>query len=133
MECVPAYIYDDVENWSMSDFADVRNGSFLKAINEVILRGEQHIYNCELCTAHGFICEYCNDKQVIFPWQTKVNIFVQFAVAYLDSCLYKYGLTSPFRVQVKRCSTCGSCAHLKCWRNQCSKCQRMGKLTKEPK
>lgn len=74
-ECIPAYIYDDTDNWSMNDFIDVRNGTFTKAINEMIERGEQHVYNCELCTAHGFICEYCADKQVIFPWQSRVSIF----------------------------------------------------------
>lgn len=46
--CIPAYIYDDVDNWTMSDFIDVRNGTFLKIINEMILKGEQHVYNCEV-------------------------------------------------------------------------------------
>lgn len=76
-ECVPAYIYDDTDNWSMNDFIDVRNGTFLRAINEIIERGEHHVYNCELCTAHGFLCEYCTDKQVIFPWQSRVSANVQ--------------------------------------------------------
>lgn len=73
-DCIPAYIYDDTDNWSMNDFIDVRNGTFTKAINEIIRRGEQHVHNCELCMAHGFICEYCTDKQVIFPWQSRVSI-----------------------------------------------------------
>lgn len=59
----------------MNDFIDVRHGTFLKAINEIIGRGEQHVYNCDLCTAHGFLCEYCTDKQVIFPWQSRVSAF----------------------------------------------------------
>ncbi|XP_031628160.1 run domain Beclin-1-interacting and cysteine-rich domain-containing protein [Contarinia nasturtii] len=102
-DSVPSYIYDDHDNWSMNDFVNVRNGSFASKINSIILKGEEHVFNCELCTAHGFICEYCADKQVIFPWQLKVT----------------------------RCVKCGSCSHTSCSKDhQCLKCQRLEKRKK---
>lgn len=95
----PAYIIDDVDTWSMNDFVSVRNGSFSRDIHEIITTSERHVFDCELCTARGFLCEYCPQKQVIFPWQSKVI----------------------------RCEKCGACAHSSCWNPDmdCSKCQRL--------
>lgn len=33
-------------------------------------------------------------------------------------------------MQVIRCKKCGSCSHNDCWKNKCSKCQRLEKLKK---
>lgn len=97
-KCPPYYV-DDVDVWSVNDFIAVRNGAFVKDIQRYITVGEQHVYNCELCTNRAFLCEYCDMKQVIFPWQNKVI----------------------------RCNDCGACAHNSCWKANtiCSKCQRM--------
>lgn len=42
------YVYDDVDNWSMNDFVNVRNGTFVVKINSIILKGEEHVFNCEV-------------------------------------------------------------------------------------
>lgn len=99
----PEHIVEDVDNWSMSDFVAVRNGNFSKDIQELIHIYEEHIFDCELCTARGFLCEYCPTKQVIFPWQTKVM----------------------------RCDKCGACSHSSCWKADCYKCQRLEQRKKD--
>lgn len=101
----PAYIIDEVDTWSMGDFLAVRNGSFSRDIHEIISVSERHVFDCELCTARGFLCEYCPKKQVIFPWQSKVI----------------------------RCEKCGACAHSSCWNPDmdCSKCQRLKQRKKD--
>lgn len=95
----PPYYVDDVDLWSLNDFVAVRNGTFFKELQQFIGVGEQHVYDCELCTNRAFLCEYCDVKQVIFPWQSKVI----------------------------RCEDCGTCAHHSCWKanTNCSKCQRL--------
>ncbi|CAD7090976.1 unnamed protein product [Hermetia illucens] len=96
---IAAYVTLEPDKWSMFDFVAVKDGSFPKTVTSFILKCEEHIFNCELCTARGFICEICPKKQVIFPWQAKV----------------------------KRCDNCGTCFHQKCWENvaDCMKCQRL--------
>lgn len=32
----------------MDDFVNVRNGSFVAKINSIILKGEEHVFNCEV-------------------------------------------------------------------------------------
>lgn len=52
-DSIPSYIYDDVDNWSMNDFVNVRNGTFVVKINSIILKGEEHVFNCEVSSAGG--------------------------------------------------------------------------------
>lgn len=47
-DSLPNYIYGDVDNWSMNDFINVRNGTFVTKINVVIQKGEEHVFNCEV-------------------------------------------------------------------------------------
>ncbi|XP_011182004.2 run domain Beclin-1-interacting and cysteine-rich domain-containing protein [Zeugodacus cucurbitae] len=101
-ESIPEHIANDPDIWSLSDFIDVRNKSMQHSIDELIEKCEHHIFNCVLCTARGFHCEYCQKDQVIYPWQQ--NVF--------------------------RCDRCGACFHLSCWKlmsNTCCRCQRISK------
>lgn len=45
---IPSYIYDDIDNWSMNDFVNVRNGTFVTKVNTIIQKGEEHVFNCEV-------------------------------------------------------------------------------------
>lgn len=47
-DSIPSYIYDDIDNWSMNDFVNVRNGTFVTKINSIIQKGEDHVFNCEV-------------------------------------------------------------------------------------
>lgn len=99
-ESIPEHIANDPDIWSLSDFIDVRNKSMQHSIDELIEKCEHHIFNCVLCTARGFHCEFCQKDQVIYPWLQ--NVF--------------------------RCDRCGSCFHLSCWKlmsNTCCRCQRI--------
>ncbi|XP_036319286.1 run domain Beclin-1-interacting and cysteine-rich domain-containing protein isoform X1 [Rhagoletis pomonella] len=101
-ESIPEHITNDPDIWSLSDFIDVHNKSMQRSIDQLIEKCEHHIFNCVLCTARGFHCEYCQKDQVIYPWQPKVF----------------------------RCDCCGSCFHLNCWKlmsNTCCRCQRINK------
>ncbi|CAO1342934.1 unnamed protein product [Diamesa tonsa] len=95
---------EDVDIWSMNDFIDVKNNIFSTKVKTIIDHCEDHLTKtqCELCIARGFICENnkCpNKKEIIYPWQMKI----------------------------KRCASCGSCYHVKCFTTDCSKCERIKK------
>lgn len=96
---VPDYITTDPDTWSMSDLIDSKTNTIHKSLQDLIANCEVHIFDCVLCTARGFICEFCQKETVIYPWQAKVQ----------------------------RCDKCGSCFHSNCWKSQfdCPKCQRL--------
>ncbi|XP_055841296.1 run domain Beclin-1-interacting and cysteine-rich domain-containing protein isoform X2 [Episyrphus balteatus] len=96
---VPDYITTDPDTWSMSDLIDSKTNTIHKSLQDLIQKCEEHIFDCVLCTARGFICEFCRKEIVIYPWQAKVQ----------------------------RCDKCGSCYHSNCWKSQfdCPKCQRL--------
>lgn len=105
-ESIPDYITSDIDNWSMSDFIDARNKCLQRSIDELIHKCENHIFNCVLCTARGFLCEYCHVDIVIYPWDSRVE----------------------------RCDRCGSCFHRNCWKSMselCCRCQRIDKRQDE--
>ncbi|XP_037932395.1 run domain Beclin-1-interacting and cysteine-rich domain-containing protein-like [Teleopsis dalmanni] len=105
-DAIPNHIASELDVWSMADFIDVENKSMKRSIDELISNCEAHIFNCVLCIGRGFICEYCDKSEVIYPWQK--NTF--------------------------RCDRCGSCFHLQCWKGmveQCCKCHRMNKRRNE--
>ncbi|XP_055632150.1 run domain Beclin-1-interacting and cysteine-rich domain-containing protein [Toxorhynchites rutilus septentrionalis] len=94
---IPDHITSDLDSWSMSDFISVGNGSFQKEKMDFMRRCEKHIFNCELCIAHGFFCENCDRKEVIFPWQKRIV----------------------------KCGKCGACFHEACVTPICVKCDRL--------
>ncbi|XP_073832712.1 run domain Beclin-1-interacting and cysteine-rich domain-containing protein rubicon [Musca autumnalis] len=104
-ETVPEYITSDIDNWSMSDFIDAHSNCLQRSIDELIIKCENHIFNCVLCTARGFLCECCQADSVIYPWNPRVV----------------------------RCDRCGSCFHRNCWKSMtfCCRCQRIDKRQEE--
>lgn len=50
-DSIPSYIYDDIDNWSMNDLVNVRNGTFLLKIETIIQKSEAHVFNCEVGSA----------------------------------------------------------------------------------
>ncbi|TRY55666.1 hypothetical protein DNTS_016514 [Danionella cerebrum] len=43
--------------------------SVLDLQQSVIEFGSKHVHSCELCTQRGFICQICNQHNIIFPFQ----------------------------------------------------------------
>lgn len=54
-DSLPSYVYDDVDNWSMNDLVNVRNGTFLNIVNSIIQKSEDHVFNCEVSSTNKFI------------------------------------------------------------------------------
>ncbi|XP_005475326.1 protein RUBCNL-like [Oreochromis niloticus] len=99
LEHLPAHLKEQPNLFSMDDLQKVKKGQLLPQAKAVLQSAITHVENCELCLARGFICEFCREKDIIFPFQT-------------DIC--------------KRCPECKACFHKKCFVvKKCPKCARI--------
>ncbi|KRY75241.1 Coatomer subunit beta [Trichinella pseudospiralis] len=102
---LPSYLSEEIELYSLKDFCEIRSGVFLKRFIHLIHISGLHIINCLICRSKGFICEVCQDKQVIFPFQIS---------------------------SVYRCEDCGACFHFKCVKPHCCpRCVRLRRRREE--
>lgn len=91
---------EDVHIMSLNQLCSIKLGYYFKNISKEIELAKDHVNNCELCFNKGFICEFCRDKENIFPFQ---------------------GL------KVYQCPICWSCYHTNCYESKkfCIKCKRL--------
>ncbi|KAM3862217.1 protein associated with UVRAG as autophagy enhancer [Diretmus argenteus] len=98
-EQLPGHLTQQPNLFSMDDLLRVKRGQLVPLARAVLLSATDHVDNCELCLARGFICEFCREREVIFPFQS-------------DSC--------------KRCPVCKACFHKNCFMEKnCPKCARI--------
>ena len=104
-----------------------------------------HVNNCPLCFARGFICEFCRSEDIIFPFQpvSEVIIMIRKTNVSFELSLYSFNhfiklmVTIFNKFQVHQCKICFACYHGKCFLelqktkgvigNPCIKCQRIEK------
>ncbi|XP_069495161.1 protein associated with UVRAG as autophagy enhancer isoform X2 [Ambystoma mexicanum] len=86
--------------FTLDDLVQVKRGLLLPRLKELFKASVQHVENCELCQAKGFICEFCQRLDILFPFQTEV---------------------------AKQCDDCKACFHKRCFKQDrtCPKCQRI--------
>ncbi|XP_026152105.1 protein associated with UVRAG as autophagy enhancer isoform X2 [Mastacembelus armatus] len=98
-EQLPAHLLEQPHLFSMDDLLRVKKGQLVAQAREVLHAAINHVENCKLCLARGFICEFCREANVIFPFQS-------------DIC--------------RRCPVCKACFHKHCFvEKQCPKCRRI--------
>uniref|UniRef100_A0A5S6QA94 RUN domain-containing protein n=1 Tax=Trichuris muris TaxID=70415 RepID=A0A5S6QA94_TRIMR len=101
------YLFREVDLYSLTDLQLVSTGKLQRRLMPVLEFGIDHVlFNCRLCAQKGFICEVCNQPEVIYPFQ----------------------LTTTYR-----CPTCYWVYHKACMQNgeTCSRCARRDALAKE--
>lgn len=93
------YLYDHVHLYTISDLAQIPNGSLVLQLEKVVNFAKSHVLDCWLCSQKGFICEVCQDTKILYPFET----------------------SSTFR-----CEECSSVFHSKCLNANlpCPKCKR---------
>ncbi|XP_066992565.2 run domain Beclin-1-interacting and cysteine-rich domain-containing protein [Anabrus simplex] len=93
------YVLTEPDVFSLQDLLQVKSGELPTRLRELISCCSQHVADCQLCSARGFVCELCTSQEVIFPWQL---------------------------TKVTRCPTCGACFHAACWTpSPCPRCRRL--------
>ncbi|XP_041923781.1 pleckstrin homology domain-containing family M member 3 isoform X1 [Alosa sapidissima] len=81
------YLLQHIHLYSMADLQQVIDGKLAPFLSKVIKFATSHVYSCSLCSEKGFICELCQNSQVIYPFQESAS---------------------------KRCEGCGAVFHAEC-------------------
>ncbi|XP_026764449.2 pleckstrin homology domain-containing family M member 1-like [Galleria mellonella] len=100
------YLYDHVHLYTISDLAQIPNGSLALQLEKVVNFAKTHVLDCWLCSQKGFICEVCRDPKILYPFETTTTY---------------------------RCNDCSSVFHSKCLNANmpCPKCKRRQNRTNE--
>lgn len=96
------YIYMEHDVYSLQDFIDAKSGELGIRLKEIVNSATNHVKDCQLCQARGFVCEVCRSQEIIYPWE-------------LD--------------KVVRCGNCGACFHNICYSPKlaCPRCIRISR------
>lgn len=100
------YLYEHVHLYTISDLAQIPNGSFALQLEKVVNFAKTHVIDCWLCSQKGFICEVCRDPKILYPFETSTTY---------------------------RCDECSSVFHAKCLNANvpCPKCKRKQNRTND--
>ncbi|XP_065272635.1 protein associated with UVRAG as autophagy enhancer-like [Emys orbicularis] len=98
-EQVSSHLTTELHLFSMDDLVKIKRGLLVPLLRDILKSSISHVENCELCQAKGFICEFCQSSDVLFPFQ-------------IATC--------------KRCTVCKACFHNQCFKSgECPKCLRI--------
>ncbi|NWR57099.1 RUBCL protein, partial [Bucorvus abyssinicus] len=98
-EQVPSHLTEELHLFSLDDLVKIKRGQLLPLLKDILKNSISHVDGCELCQAKGFICEFCQSADLLFPHQ-------------IAKC--------------KRCAECKTCFHKACFKSEgCPKCLRI--------
>ncbi|XP_015254453.1 PREDICTED: pleckstrin homology domain-containing family M member 3 [Cyprinodon variegatus] len=101
------YLLQHIHLYSLADLQQVIDGKLAPFLSKVIKFASSHVLSCSLCREKGFICELCQNGQVIYPFQENV---------------------------ARRCDGCGAVFHAECRQKAqpCPRCVRRELHNKRP-
>ncbi|NXN96025.1 PKHM1 protein, partial [Rhinopomastus cyanomelas] len=63
------YLLECPHKYSVADLRQIADGVFETFLQALLQFAAHHVYNCDLCTQRGFICQICNSSDIIFPFE----------------------------------------------------------------
>ncbi|NXD73429.1 RUBCL protein, partial [Eolophus roseicapillus] len=98
-EQIPSHLTEELHLFSLDDLVKIKRGQLLPLLKDILKSSTSHVDGCELCQAKGFICEFCQSADLLFPHQ-------------IAKC--------------KRCTECKTCFHKACFKSGgCPRCLRI--------
>lgn len=93
------YLLQQIHLYSLSDLQQVIEGKLAPFLGKVIKFAASHVYSCSLCSQKGFICEICNNGEILYPFED---------------------------ISTSRCESCGAVFHSECKEKSvpCPRCVR---------
>ena len=93
------HLCEHVHLYAPVDLRDTRNGSLTTTLQSVVEFAVEHVLACGLCSQKGFVCEFCRDPKIIYPFELETT---------------------------RQCRQCYGLYHSRCWRRPagCPRCER---------
>ncbi|XP_036277429.1 pleckstrin homology domain-containing family M member 3 isoform X1 [Pipistrellus kuhlii] len=93
------YLLQQIHLYSLADLQQVIEGKLAPFLGKVIKFASAHVYSCSLCSQKGFICEICNNGEILYPFED---------------------------ISTSRCDSCGAVFHAECRERSvpCPRCVR---------
>ncbi|XP_031223613.1 pleckstrin homology domain-containing family M member 3 isoform X1 [Mastomys coucha] len=93
------YLFQQIHLYSLADLQQVIEGKLAPFLGKVIKFATAHVYSCSLCSQKGFICEICNNGEILYPFED---------------------------ISTSRCESCGAVFHSECKEKSvpCPRCVR---------
>ncbi|XP_069589823.1 pleckstrin homology domain-containing family M member 3 isoform X3 [Ranitomeya imitator] len=63
------YLFQQIHLYSLADLQQVMEGKLAPFLTKVIKFATSHVYSCSLCSQKGFICEICNNGEILYPFE----------------------------------------------------------------
>ncbi|XP_068101064.1 pleckstrin homology domain-containing family M member 3 [Hyperolius riggenbachi] len=63
------YLFQQIHLYSLADLQQVVEGKLAPFLMKVIKFATSHVYSCSLCSQKGFICEICNNGEILYPFE----------------------------------------------------------------
>ncbi|KAM3917331.1 pleckstrin homology domain-containing family M member 3 [Leptodactylus fuscus] len=63
------YLFQQIHLYSLADLQQVVEGKLAPFLTKVIKFATSHVYSCSLCSQKGFICEICNNGEILYPFE----------------------------------------------------------------
>uniref|UniRef100_A0A673ACI6 Pleckstrin homology domain containing, family M (with RUN domain) member 1 n=1 Tax=Sphaeramia orbicularis TaxID=375764 RepID=A0A673ACI6_9TELE len=97
-----SYLLESSHLYSVMDLRQIAEGQYVTFLITMAQYASNHVFQCDLCTQRGFICQTCHSNEIIFPFQFE---------------------------STTRCQDCKAVFHLACKApgQSCPRCLRMKK------
>lgn len=97
-----SYLLESSHLYSVMDLRQIAEGQYATFLITMAQYASNHVFQCDLCTQRGFICQTCHSNEIIFPFQFE---------------------------STTRCKDCKAVFHLACKApgQSCPRCLRMKK------
>ncbi|XP_075790488.1 pleckstrin homology domain-containing family M member 3 isoform X2 [Pelodiscus sinensis] len=96
------YLLQQIHLYSLADLQQVIEGKLAPFLGKVIKFATSHVYSCSLCSQKGFICEICNNGEILYPFEDISTSSTR--TLYLDIicyCFFRYAAESLFLLTLK--------------------------------
>lgn len=63
------YLLESSQLYSIMDLRQIAEGNYNVYLITLVQHASNHVFQCDLCTQRGFICQTCHSSEIIFPFQ----------------------------------------------------------------
>lgn len=82
------YLYEHIHLYSLSDLLQIPNGNLRQQLEKIINFAAKHVYDCQLCSSKGFVCEVCKSTKIVYPFEIDVTYRCKECLAvFHDQCM----------------------------------------------